>query len=115
MVTITQKALEKSKQIMLQEGLSITEHYMRVNILGGGCSGFTYDLFFESNLVEPINLDIDNVYEYDGLKIVINHLCLSYIANTEIDFIDKMYGGGFKFNNPIASTTCGCGSSFDIK
>jgi len=112
MITITQKALEKAKQTMKSEGLSLQDNYMRVNILGGGCSGFSYDLFFDFG---DIDLDSENVYEYDELRIVVNHLCLQYVDGTEIDYIDKLHGGGFKFNNPNTSTTCGCGSSFDVK
>lgn len=112
MITITQNALQKTKQLMQLEDLLLSDNYMRINIIGGGCAGFSYDLFFDS---KTINLDIEDVYEYDELRIVVNHLCLQYVEGTELDYIERMYGGGYKFNNPNTSTTCGCGSSFDVK
>jgi len=111
MITITPKAIQKAKEIMVAENLG-SEHYLRVNVKGGGCSGFTYDLFFEDTKIDSSQ---EETYVYDGLTIAVNNLCLSYLDGTEIDYIDQMYGGGFKFNNPGASTTCGCGMSFDAK
>ena len=79
---------------------------LRVFISGGGCSGFQYDLFFD----EPD--DADMRFESNGVSLVSDQMSFMYLMGTEIDYVDGLQGAGFKFVNPQAKQTCGCGSSF---
>jgi len=105
-VTLTPKAVEMIKQNRANEGLS-EGHVLRVAVVGGGCSGFSYQLTFDERA-----RDEDVSIEYDGVRVVIDPTSAPYLAGTEIDFVSSLHGGGFKFSNPKATHTCGCGSSF---
>ena len=106
MITVTEKAAEKLKKILADENKT----YLRAFVQGGGCSGFSYGLMAES---EPgAN---DEVVESNGVKIVVDPISKSYLADSTIDFTDNLVGGGFTFQNPNAKGTCGCGSSFEPK
>lgn len=109
MLSLTETAAEKAKKIIEEEGKPGTT-YLRVAILGGGCSGFNYDLSLDD---DPIG-DQDEVFEHFGVKVVTNSICLTYIDGTEIDYESGLYAAGFKFNNPNAKTTCGCAQSFSV-
>ena len=84
-------------------------HFLRVSVKGGGCSGLTYDLDFDDKIVE-----FDDVSEDQGLKLVIDRRSLLYLLGTELDFTEGLNGKGFLFINPNASRTCGCGESFGV-
>lgn len=104
MVTITELAISKIKEISESEGIG---HFtVRVKIIGGGCSGFTHDMFYEDKVT-----DMDEIFEKDGIKVVIDPLSFQYLEDVEIDFIDSPISAGFKFNNPNVKGSCGCGSS----
>lgn len=105
MVSLTPVALEKVKEIMNQQ--SPLPIGLRVAVVGGGCSGFTYHMAFENK-----SADSDNVYEYDGLKLMVDQMSEMYLDGSEIDYVESLEGAGFKFNNPNVRSTCGCGSSF---
>ncbi|MFW6050501.1 MAG: iron-sulfur cluster insertion protein ErpA [Myxococcota bacterium] len=105
MIALTTKAAEKVKEIREAEGLG--EQGLRVRVIGGGCSGFSYDLFFE----DEVN-DLDQTFESNGVKIYIDMMSHQYLEGTEIDYVEGLHGAGFKFVNPQARATCGCGSSF---
>ncbi len=105
MITLTQKASEKVKEIQGAEGLQ--GQGLRLRVIGGGCSGFTYDLFFDDEVT-----DMDEKFDSNGIPLYIDQMSLTYLAGTEIDYVEGLYGAGFKFNNPVAKSTCGCGSSF---
>ena len=104
-VRLTPGAAKKVKEIRDAEGL--TEQGLRVRVIGGGCSGFQYDLFFEDETNE-----FDEVFEVDGVKIYVDMMSFQYLEGTEIDYVEGLHGAGFKFLNPKASATCGCGASF---
>lgn len=104
-VTLTPKAIEMVKLALKEEGL--TDHGLRVAVRGGGCSGLEYALDF-ANESRPG----DTVYELDGLKIYIDMASESFLKGTVIDYQSGLSGAGFKFNNPNARRSCGCGSSF---
>lgn len=107
-VRLTAKAVQMIKITREQEG--IEEGYgLRVAVRGGGCSGFEYALDFEN---EP--RDNDHVIEYDGLRVFVDALSARYLEGTEVDYVLGMQGAGFKFNNPKAVGSCGCGSSFAV-
>lgn len=107
MFSITDKAAEKVKEISESEGIG---HFnIRLKVVGGGCSGFSYDMFYED---KPSQLD--EIEEIKGVTIVVDPLSYQYLDGIEIDYVDKEFGAGFKFINPNVSKTCGCGSSFSV-
>jgi iron-sulfur cluster assembly protein len=108
MVTITDFAASKIKDLKNKEGLS-NEHNIRVAVEGGGCSGLMYDLQFSAEQ-QPS----DMIFEDKGIKIMVDKKSILYLAGTELDFSDGLNGKGFQFKNPNASRTCGCGESFSV-
>lgn len=104
-ISLTEKAAAKVREIREAEGLG--EQGLRLRVIGGGCSGFTYDLYFEDETT-----DLDQVFESAGIKLFIDMMSYQYLENTEIDYVEGLHGAGFKFLNPTAKSTCGCGSSF---
>lgn len=107
-VLITAKAAEMVKVTREQEGID-PSHGLRVAVRGGGCSGFEYALDFESEAREN-----DWIYEQNGLTVYVDAISARYLEGTTIDYVMGMAGAGFKFNNPKAQGTCGCGSSFTV-
>jgi len=105
MITLTDKASEKVREIQNAEGLG--GQGLRLRVIGGGCSGFSYDLFFDEDVT-----DMDEKFESHGIALYVDQMSYQYLENTEIDYVEGLYGAGFKFNNPTAKSTCGCGSSF---
>ena len=104
-VLITDKAVEMVKKALVEEGTP--DHGLRVAVRGGGCSGLEYALDF-SNEARPG----DTIMEVNGLTIYIDMASAQYLAGTEIDYVSGLQGQGFKFNNPNAVRSCGCGHSF---
>lgn len=104
-VILTPKALEMIKSMHAKEGLG-PEQGLRVSVVGGGCSGFQYSLSFDAHK------EGDTVEELDGVKVFIDDVSLPYIAGTTLDYVEGLHAAGFRFDNPRASRTCGCGSSF---
>jgi len=80
---------------------------LRVSVKGGGCAGLLYELMFDDN-----KLETDSVLVYGELTVIVDAKSALYLANTELDYVDGLNASGFKFTNPDASGTCGCGSSF---
>lgn len=107
-INLTDTAVEMVKTTREQEGMD-ESFGLRVAVRGGGCSGFEYALDFEQ---EP--RDHDTVLEYDGLKVFVDSVSSRYLNGTEIDYVKGIMSAGFKFNNPKAVGTCGCGSSFSV-
>ena len=104
-VALTAKAVQMVKEAMTQENL--TGHGIRVGVVGGGCSGFQYSMDFEN---QP--RDGDFVLEQDGVKLYVDPMSSMYLQGVTIDYAQGLQGAGFKFTNPNARNTCGCGSSF---
>jgi iron-sulfur cluster assembly accessory protein len=104
-IELTPKAVSKVKEIMAQQ--NPTPAGLRVAVVGGGCSGFSYQMNFENE-----TNGVDKIYEFDGLKVFVDQASLMYINGTIIDYVETLEGAGFKFDNPNVKTTCGCGSSF---
>ena len=102
---VTPVAVSKVKEIMAQQNPPPVG--LRVAVVGGGCSGFTYQMNFESQ-INPI----DKTFEFDGLKVIVDQASLMFLKGAKIDYVDTLEGSGFKFDNPNAKTTCGCGHSF---
>src|SRR5271154_2589452 len=107
MVQLTPVAVIKVKEIL--EAQSPKPAGLRLAVVGGGCSGFSYSMNFEN---QPNMLD--KTYSYDGLKVFIDQASLLYLDGVEVDYVESMEGSGFKFNNPNVKNTCGCGSSFSV-
>jgi iron-sulfur cluster assembly accessory protein len=107
-ITLTKRAEEKVKEILLDQ----PEPYagLRIQVVGGGCSGFQYRMGFD----KAFNGENDQVFEFEGLKVFIDKSSLLYMDGAEVDYIDGLHGAGFKFNNPNVAGSCGCGSSFSV-
>lgn len=105
-ITLTDKAVEAIKNFLSGEGKP--DYGLRVAIIGGGCSGFQYDLSISENAV-----DGDIVMTHDGIRVFIDSISAPHLSGTVIDFISDIRGSGFTFNNPNAISTCGCGQSFE--
>ena len=105
MVQLTEKAVGKVKEILSAQQPATAG--LRIAVVGGGCSGFSYSMAFEN---QPSMLD--KTYTYDGLKVFIDQASMLYLEGAEVDYVDTLEGSGFKFNNPHVKSTCGCGSSF---
>jgi iron-sulfur cluster assembly accessory protein len=108
MVNLTPVAVEKVKEILTQQ--NPVPAGLRVAVVGGGCSGFSYHMAFES----AANENNDNIYEFNGLKVMVDQMSEMYLDGIQIDYIESIEGSGFKFNNPNVKSTCGCGSSFSV-
>ncbi len=107
-IVVTEKASSEIRKIM--DANKIPETYgLRVGVKGGGCSGLSYSLGFDSEA-----RDADKILHKDGVQIFVDPKSLFYLSGTELDFTDGLNGRGFVFNNPNASKTCGCGSSFGV-
>ena len=107
-VTLTPKAVEMVKITREQEGIDAS-HGLRIAVRGGGCSGFEYALDFESEA-----RDSDWIYEQGDLTVYVDAVSARYLDGTIVDYTMGMAGSGFKFINPQARGTCGCGSSFTV-
>jgi len=105
MIFITEKAAKKIKAISDDEDIGY--YIIRIKQIGGGCSGMSTDLFFD----ETINLDTDEVFELDDVKVVVDQFSFQYLDGTSVDYEEHDFGGGFKFINPILQSSCGCGKS----
>lgn len=109
-IYISDKAKAKVMQLMQEAGVQQESGYfLRVGVVGGGCSGLSYKLDFD-NEQKPM----DQSFEDKGIKIVTDLKSFLYLVNTELDFSDGLNGKGFYFNNPNASRSCGCGESFAV-
>jgi iron-sulfur cluster insertion protein len=107
MVLITPMAATKVNEIREAEAIE-GNMALRLRVVGGGCAGFSYDLYFD----EPA--EVDRQVEIQGVKVVVDEMSLMYLVGTEIDYVEGLQGAGFKFNNPNVKSTCGCGSSFSV-
>lgn len=106
MVQLTEKAVEKVGEILNTQEPKPAG--LRISVVGGGCSGFSYSMAFESS---PGLLD--KTYKFGDLKVFVDQASLLYLDGAEVDFVETLEGSGFKFNNPNVKSTCGCGSSFN--
>ena len=107
--TITERATEQLKRLMNEDTKVTPEHFLRVGVKGGGCSGLSYELAFDN-----LEQDGDNIFETNGIKVRIDKKSFLYLFGTELNFSDGLNGKGFEFINPNASRTCSCGESFAI-
>lgn len=109
-IYVSEKARAKVEKLMQDAGVADNPSYfLRVGVVGGGCSGLSYKLDFDNEIKA-----MDQVFEDNGLKIVTDLKSFLYLVNTELEFSDGLNGKGFYFKNPNASRSCGCGESFAV-
>ena len=106
-ITVTESAASKIKDLLAEENKA--DSGLRVFVQGGGCSGFQYGL-----MIEESGGVGDQTFESNGIKLFVDPVSLSYLKGAEVDFVDTITGGGFTIKNPNATSTCGCGSSFNV-
>jgi len=106
-IELTERAAQEVKTIFEQNSLPAEKSYLRLGVKGGGCSGFSYAL----DLTEKKN-DNDEEWEVHGVKVICDPQSYVYLKGVSVDFKDEVMGRGFVFNNPNATSSCGCGSSF---
>jgi iron-sulfur cluster insertion protein len=105
-IHVTEAAASKIQELLAEEGKA--DSGLRVFVQGGGCSGFQYGL-----MIEETGAGVgDQLFESNGVKLLVDPVSLSYLKGAEVDFVDTITGGGFTIKNPNATSTCGCGSSF---
>ena len=109
MIKVSDHAKEKAIQLMTEDGFKPFEDYIRVGVKSGGCSGLEYVLKFDNE-----KTDADQVFEDNGIKIIIDKKSILYLAGTTLEYSGGLNGKGFVFNNPNANRTCGCGESFSL-
>jgi iron-sulfur cluster assembly accessory protein len=105
-VTMTERAARRIGEILKAEPAGAM---LRVSVEGGGCSGFQYKFDFDTSKAQD-----DLVLARDGVTVVIDPVSVQYMAGAEIDYVDDLIGASFKINNPVATASCGCGTSFSI-
>jgi len=108
LIRITTLAASKVNEIREAEAIE-AEMALRLRVVGGGCAGFSYDLYFDT----PVE-GIDRELEVNGVRVVVDDMSLMYLIGTEVDYVEGLQGAGFKFQNPNVKSTCGCGSSFAV-
>jgi iron-sulfur cluster assembly accessory protein len=107
LVALSDKAAEKVREIRTEENIEDT-YALRLKVQGGGCSGFSYDLYFDQAQ------ETDRAFDVKGVKLICDEMSLMYLVGTEVDYVEGLHGAGFKFQNPNVKSTCGCGSSFSV-
>lgn len=108
-ITLTERAICELKDLMVSEGKASAA--LRVWVAGGGCSGLNYGMALDENAAEQD----DEEFTQDGLRVLVDKLSLQYLQGASVDFVDDNGMGGFKIDNPNASSTCGCGNSFQAE
>jgi len=106
-IKVSEKAVQELKKVIAKQQLSETVA-IRIGVTGGGCSGFEYKLDFDEN----VNEDNDMLTEVEGLRVAVDKKSALYLDGTELDYHESFEKRGFTFNNPNATKSCGCGSSF---
>ena len=107
LIEVTDTAAKRIHELLDKEGKA-ESHGLRMKVVGGGCSGLRYELAFDDALT-----DDDTEIEVSGVRVIVDEKSALYLSGTVLDFVDTLQETGFKMNNPNASTTCGCGESFN--
>ena len=106
-LTLTEKAAEEVQKFIAQEQVPVETAGLRVSVLPGGCSGFSYGMVLEDQFDEA-----DEIFEQEGVRVVVDRFSSSMLDGAEIDYVESLMGAGFSVNNPNAVAQCGCGHSF---
>jgi iron-sulfur cluster assembly protein len=104
---VTEKAIKHIRVAMAKEGISPTEGGLRLGVMGGGCSGLSYSIKFDTNPRER-----DRIYEFDGVRVFVDPKSFLYLHGMTLDYEETLMRQGFNFINPNSTRSCGCGSSF---
>jgi iron-sulfur cluster assembly protein len=107
LIEVTEPAAQRIREL-LEKDNKLATHSLRLKVIGGGCSGLRYELAFDDSVGEH-----DHQLEADGVRVVVDEKSALYLAGTTLDFVDTLQESGFKMRNPNATTTCGCGESFN--
>ena len=107
LVGLTPLAATKVNEIRDTEAIE-SEMGLRLRVVGGGCAGFSYDLYFDTPT------EVDQQFEVQGVRVVVDEMSLMYLVGTQIDYVEGLQGAGFKFQNPNAKRSCSCGESFSV-
>ena len=107
-VSLTESGAEKVREFLSSQGLDEATAGLRVGVRGGGCSGFQYQLAFDEQR------DGDVIFQFAGLRLLVDNQSLPYVDGSTIDYVDSLQGAGFQVNNPNVVAACGCGSSFRV-
>lgn len=108
MLYVSEKAKERIEAMVQEQGYG-PEHFIRISVKGGGCSGLSYQMDFDTKMEAD-----DQEFEDKGIKLVTDLRSFLYLVNTTLDFSEGLNGKGFHFNNPNASRSCACGESFSV-
>ena len=106
-ISLTANAISKVKEIMAQQ--NPVPAGLRIGVVGGGCSGFSYSMQFENGAGM-----MDKTFDMEGLKVYVDATSVMYLHGCTVDYVETLEGAGFKFDNPNVKSTCGCGSSFNV-
>jgi iron-sulfur cluster assembly protein len=106
-IHVTEKAIKRIRIALEKEGISPAEGGLRLGVMGGGCSGLSYSVKFDTQPRER-----DRVFEFDGVRVFVDPKSFVYLQGMTLDYEETLMRQGFKFNNPNSSRSCGCGSSF---
>jgi iron-sulfur cluster insertion protein len=104
---VTEAAARKVAELIAADGRDGLR--LRVQVLGGGCSGFQYDFRFDDEAAED-----DLVFERDGVEVLVDPVSIEYLKGSEFDYVEEMIGSSFQVKNPNATASCGCGTSFSV-
>ena len=107
LIEVTEPAAQRIRELLEKDG-KLASHSLRLKVVGGGCSGLRYELAFDDHVGER-----DHQLEADGVRVVVDEKSALYLTGTTLDFVDTLQESGFKMRNPNATTTCGCGESFN--
>ncbi|MEQ8736569.1 MAG: iron-sulfur cluster insertion protein ErpA [Rhodospirillaceae bacterium] len=106
-VILTERAAAKVESLIAEEGNDSL--MLRLNVSGGGCSGFSYGFSLDADTTAD-----DKVYEFHGVKLVVDEMSLDLLGGSQIDYVEDMMASSFRISNPNATSTCGCGTSFSL-
>src|SRR5215813_5284973 len=106
-ISLTPNAVAKVKEIMAAQ--NPVPSGLRIGVVGGGCSGFSYSMQFDNSAGM-----MDKVFDMQGLKVYVDATSIMYLDGCRVDYVESLEGAGFKFDNPNVKSTCGCGSSFNV-
>lgn len=109
MIKVSTEAKNRITSLMTEGGFNAETDFVRVGVKSGGCSGLSYELTFDRNQLEE-----DRVFEDNQIRIVVNKKSFLYLVGTTLEYSGGLNGKGFRFNNPNAQRTCGCGESFSL-
>jgi iron-sulfur cluster assembly protein len=107
MIEVTDPAARRIRELLEKEG-KLASHGLRLQVVGGGCSGLRYELAFDDRIG-----DHDTEIDAGGVRLIVDEKSALYLTGTVLDFVDTLQESGFKMSNPNATTTCGCGESFN--